>query len=78
MLNRFVYIKVQKGLTVVEFALIAVLSKFVSIKLQKGVTLIEYALIAALVAVVVIGGLTALGVNINTMFVNIGTKLPTP
>jgi pilus assembly protein Flp/PilA len=33
-----------------------------------GVTAIEYGLIAALVAVVIIGGATALGANLNAMF----------
>ncbi len=78
MLDKSVYVKLQKGVTMIEYALIVAFSKFISIKSQKGVTLIEYALIAALVAVVVIGGLTALGINLNTMFVNIGKKLPTP
>jgi pilus assembly protein Flp/PilA len=55
--------------------LIAVLNKFFSVKSQKGVTMIEYALIAALVAVVVIGALTALGGNLTTIFTNISTAI---
>ena len=58
-----------------EAALIAALGKFFSIRSQKGVTMIEYALIAALVAVVVIGALTALGGNLTTIFTNVSTAL---
>jgi pilus assembly protein Flp/PilA len=32
-----------------------------------GVTAIEYALIAALIAVVIIGGATAIGLNVNAV-----------
>ncbi len=42
---------------------------------EKGVTAIEYALIAALIAVVIIGGATALGTKINTVFGNIANKI---
>lgn len=42
---------------------------------QDGVTAIEYALIAALVAVVIIGGATLLGTNLNTLFENIAGKI---
>lgn len=42
---------------------------------QDGVTAIEYALIAALVAVVIIGGATLLGTNLNTLFTNIAGKI---
>jgi len=42
---------------------------------QDGVTAIEYALIAALVAVVIIGGATLLGTNLNTLFANIAGKI---
>lgn len=45
------------------------------LKGQEGVTAIEYALIAALVAVVIIGGATLLGTNLNTLFVNIAGKI---
>ena len=45
------------------------------IKGEEGVTAIEYALIAALVAVVIIGGATMLGTNLNTLFVNIAGKI---
>lgn len=35
---------------------------------DEGVTAIEYALIAALIAVVIIGGATAIGLNVNAVF----------
>lgn len=78
MLNKLVYTKVQKGVAMIEYAMIVASGKFFSIKSQKGATMIEYALIAALVAIAAIVGLSALGVNLNTMFTNIGKKLPTP
>lgn len=40
-----------------------------------GVTAIEYGLIAALIAVVIIGGATLLGTNLNTLFENIAGKI---
>jgi pilus assembly protein Flp/PilA len=42
---------------------------------DEGVTAIEYALIAALIAVVIIGGATLLGTNLNTLFENIAGKI---
>jgi pilus assembly protein Flp/PilA len=42
---------------------------------EEGVTAIEYGLIAALVAVVIIGGATLLGTNLNTLFENIAGKI---
>jgi pilus assembly protein Flp/PilA len=42
---------------------------------QEGVTAIEYGLIAALIAVVIIGGTTAVGVNLEALFQFIATKL---
>jgi pilus assembly protein Flp/PilA len=41
---------------------------FSVIREEDGVTAIEYGLIAALVAVVIIGGATALGTNLNALF----------
>ena len=38
---------------------------------ESGVTAIEYGLIAALIAVVVIGAVTAVGTNLSTKFNNI-------
>lgn len=42
---------------------------------EDGATAIEYGLIAGLIAVVIIGGLTALGGNIATAFNNIATTI---
>jgi pilus assembly protein Flp/PilA len=38
---------------------------------RRGVTALEYGLIAALIAVVIIGGVTSLGGQLNTAFTNI-------
>ena len=48
-------------------------SRFV--KGEAGVTAIEYGLIAALIAVVVIGAVTAVGTNLSTTFSNVSTSL---
>ena len=42
---------------------------------EDGVTAIEYALIAALIAVVIIGGATAIGLNVNGVLQNIAGVL---
>ena len=42
---------------------------------RRAVTAIEYALIAALIAVVIIGGVTALGNNAQTTFQNVAGEL---
>jgi pilus assembly protein Flp/PilA len=42
---------------------------------KDGATAIEYGLIAALIAVVIIGGVAALGGNISAVFDFIGTEL---
>ncbi len=42
---------------------------------EDGATAIEYGLIAALIAVVIIGGATALGTNLGTTFDTIANKL---
>jgi pilus assembly protein Flp/PilA len=44
---------------------------------KSGATAMEYGLIAALIAVAVIGGVTALGSSVNTtLFNNIASALP--
>ena len=55
------------------------MSKFVTrfLKDESGVTAIEYGLIAALIAVVLVGALTALGGQLNTTFKEIGDALNT-
>ncbi len=45
------------------------------IRSEEGVTAIEYGLIAALIAVVIIVGATAVGVNLNGLFTQIAAKL---
>ena len=45
------------------------------IREEEGVTAIEYALIAALIAIVIIGGATAVGLNVNNLFLTIATAL---
>ncbi len=49
------------------------LSRF--LKNESGATAIEYGLIAALVSVAIIGGATALGTGLNTLFTNIDGQL---
>jgi pilus assembly protein Flp/PilA len=42
---------------------------------ESGATAIEYGLIAALIAVVIIGTLTAIGTNLSTKFDSVATSL---
>ena len=42
---------------------------------ESGATAIEYGLIAALIAVVIIGGVTAVGTQLSTTFNNISGSL---
>ena len=42
---------------------------------ESGATATEYGLIAGLIAVVIIGGLTAVGTKLNTKFGNISTSI---
>lgn len=42
---------------------------------RSGATAIEYGLIAALIAVVIITGVTAVGTQLSTTFVNLSTSL---
>ena len=44
---------------------------------ESGATAIEYGLIAALIALVIIGGATKLGANLNTKFGAIANKVGT-
>ena len=46
------------------------------VKREDGVTAPEYALIAALIAVVIIGAVTALGGAIQRTFTNIAGQMP--
>ncbi len=45
------------------------------LKDKSGATAIEYGLIAALIAVAVIGGVSALGANANTTFTKVSAKM---
>ena len=53
------------------------MTKFVTrfMKDESGATAIEYGLIAALIAVVIIGTLTAIGTNLSTKFNSVATSL---
>jgi pilus assembly protein Flp/PilA len=42
---------------------------------ESGATAIEYGLIAALIAVVVIGAVTAVGTSLSTTFTNVSTAV---
>ena len=42
---------------------------------ESGATAIEYGLIAALIAVVIIGAVTAVGTSLNTTFSSVSTAL---
>ncbi len=42
---------------------------------EDGVTAIEYGLIAALIGLVIIGGITVLGTNLETKFNSIATSV---
>ena len=50
-------------------------SRFV--KDEDGATAIEYGLIAALISVAIIGGATALGGDLNTLFGDLATNIST-
>lgn len=45
------------------------------LKDESGATAIEYGLIAALIAVAIIGGVSALGTNANATFSNVATEV---
>jgi pilus assembly protein Flp/PilA len=45
------------------------------LKDQSGVTAMEYGLIAGLVAVVIIGAVTTVGIQLNAAFTTIGSDL---
>lgn len=45
---------------------------------EEGVTAIEYGLIAALIAVVIIGGVTLVGTNLNAIFTYIAGQIAVP
>lgn len=51
---------------------------WLSIESETGVTAIEYGLIASLVALAIIVGVTALGVDLGALFSYIGGKVKPP
>ena len=53
------------------------MSKFVSrfVKNESGSTAIEYGLIVALIAVVIIGAVTAVGTSLSTKFNTVATSI---
>jgi pilus assembly protein Flp/PilA len=53
------------------------MKKFISrfAREESGATAIEYGLIAALIAVVIIGAVTAVGTNLSTKFNTVATTL---
>ena len=54
------------------------LAGWFSIESEAGVTAIEYGLIASLVALAIIVGVTALGVDLGALFSYIGGKVKPP
>jgi len=54
------------------------LASWFSIESERGVTAIEYGLIASLVALAIIVGVTALGVDLGALFSYIGGKVKPP
>ncbi len=56
-----------------ETKMTKIVSRF--LKDESGATAIEYGLIAALIAVVVIGAVTAVGTNLSTKFNNISNAV---
>ena len=43
---------------------------------DEGATAVEYGLMVALIAVVIIAGVSLIGTNLNTMFTDVGGKMP--
>ena len=54
------------------------MSKFVTrfLKDESGATAIEYGLIAALIAVIIVGGVTAVGGKLSGVFATVNAALP--
>jgi pilus assembly protein Flp/PilA len=42
---------------------------------RRGVTAIEYAVIASMIAVVIIGAITSVGVKVKTLFTSVGAAI---
>lgn len=52
------------------------LKAYVNLQSDRGATAVEYALIVALIAVVIIAGVTLLGVNIGALFTKVAGDIP--
>jgi pilus assembly protein Flp/PilA len=42
---------------------------------EDGATMVEYGLLVALIALVALGAITALGVNLSALFTNVGSSI---
>jgi pilus assembly protein Flp/PilA len=42
---------------------------------EDGATMVEYGLLVALIALVALGAIQTLGINLSSMFTNVGTSL---
>ena len=42
---------------------------------EDGATMVEYGLLVALIALVALGAVQTLGINLSSMFTNVGTSL---
>jgi len=68
----------KRTLILGETLMSTLVNKMIALRNDKrGVTAIEYGLIAALIAVVIIGGATALGTNLKSVFTNLGNTMST-
>jgi pilus assembly protein Flp/PilA len=45
------------------------------IREEEGATMVEYGLLVALIALVALGAVQALGINLSTMFTGVGNSL---
>lgn len=48
---------------------------FLNAKNEKGVTAVEYGMLAALIVLAIIGVISTLGGNLNTVFTNVNTSV---
>jgi pilus assembly protein Flp/PilA len=55
--------------------IVAMHIRVVDFKEDRGATATEYALLVALIAIAIIGGVTAFGTNLDTFFTGLGTRI---
>jgi pilus assembly protein Flp/PilA len=55
--------------------LFTLITRWLNVNSKDGVTAIEYGLIAALIALAIIGGATAVGGSLDTLFTGVSTEL---